>query len=952
YDQLLPQTVYIKETAVPNHLVLDSTIRSIQVIANSTVSFTATNNWVKGKVKIRKTDSESGKQVAGATYAIFNESNQEIQRFVTNRNGYTESGYLRFGNYYVKEVIAPTGYLINETKYPFTISTNEQKIDITGTDTRVKGKISLEKQDQETGAVAQGDATLDGAVYGLYAKDNILDPADYNVLYPAGQLITSMTTKDRKATFDNLYLGSYFVKEITPPAGYLLDTKEYPITLSYKNQNTALIRVDRVVKDDVIKGDLEIQKTVDAKIIKSRKIDFNKRNTRSALKDPGVGFKFDVTHDKSGTLVGTMTTDENGFAEMKDLPYGWYTITEQKTEGYDTLAPFKVFVSTDKKVYKFAIENTALRAYVKLVKKDADTGKTVPLAGYKFKIKDKNGNYVKQHLVYPTQMDIDTFVTAADGSCTLPEKLIYGTYYLEEVAVEGDYVRNPNPVEFKVDGTIATVVVEMPNKAVYGRINLIKSDYDTKETLSGVTYQLTANDTIYTKGYEVDAEGNRLIAYKKGDAVSIDISEDGYYVTDEKGEIHINNLPLGKYAIKETKNLDGYIIDEKTYEFELKYQDDATEVIVKDLEYTNKLTQIEFEKMDMENEKHIKGAELKVLDAAGNVIDAWTTSDDIHIIRGLIVGQTYTLREDYAPKGYMIAKDKVFTVENEKTQRVIMNDPMVQILKVDASNNKEIPEATLQIISTKTKQIVDQWVTTDVPYNPSGLIEGEDYILHELEAPKGYVVAKDVPFTTTNGMNQKIIMSDPKMEISKVDANDKKAVVGAKLQVISKATDEVVDEWITTDTAYNPSGLVVENEYILREVEAPKGYIVAKDVPFTTTSEPVQKITMSDPQLEVNKVDSLNGKAISGATLQIISTKTKQIVDQWVTTEEIYNPSGLIEGEDYILHELEAPKGYIVAKDIPFTTTNEPVQKIVMSDPKMEISKVDANDKKAVVGAK
>ncbi|MFR5017918.1 MAG: collagen binding domain-containing protein, partial [[Clostridium] innocuum] len=187
-NDLAPATYYMQESAVPSHLILDKTIHKVSVSADKTASFTARNEWKKGRVQIRKVDTDSKKQVAGATYAIFNQQGQELQRLVTKASGYSMSGYLRVGAYYVQEVIAPKGYTLNKTKYPVTISNHDQTITVTGTDKRQSGTLKLSKADSETNKKPQGDATLQGAVYELRAKENILDPADQSVKYKKGAL--------------------------------------------------------------------------------------------------------------------------------------------------------------------------------------------------------------------------------------------------------------------------------------------------------------------------------------------------------------------------------------------------------------------------------------------------------------------------------------------------------------------------------------------------------------------------------------------------------------------------------------------------------------------------------------------------------------------------------------------------------------------------------------------
>ncbi|MCR0553670.1 hypothetical protein MKC45_24095, partial [[Clostridium] innocuum] len=247
-NDLAPATYYVQESAVPSHLILDKTIHKVSVSSNKTASFTARNDWKKGRVQIRKVDTDSKKQVAGATYAIFNQQGQELQRLVTKASGYSMSGYLRVGEYYVQEVIAPSGYTLNKTKYPVTISNHNQTITVTGTDKRQSGTLKLSKADSKTNKKPQGDATLQGAVYELRAKENILDPADQSVKYKKGALVATLTTdKNGNATKTGLYLGKYTLKETKASPGYRLDPKSYDVTINPAAQTTSVITVSKNV---------------------------------------------------------------------------------------------------------------------------------------------------------------------------------------------------------------------------------------------------------------------------------------------------------------------------------------------------------------------------------------------------------------------------------------------------------------------------------------------------------------------------------------------------------------------------------------------------------------------------------------------------------------------------------------------------------------------------------
>ncbi|MCI3002558.1 thioester domain-containing protein, partial [[Clostridium] innocuum] len=251
-NNLLPQKYYVQETAVPSHLVLDTTVREVTVEANQTTTYTARNNWVKGKVQLRKIDPKSGKQVAGATYAIYNDKGQELERLVTKATGFVESGYLRFGEYTVREVIAPSGYILNKTSYPVTITSNEQRITVTGEDERQTGRLELTKEDSVTGSAAQGEATLKGAVYELRAKENILDPADGSVKYAKDAVVATLTTDaNAKASVSDLYLGKYVLQEKTPSTGYTLDPTKYDVSIDYAGQSVEIVTKKQTVKERV-----------------------------------------------------------------------------------------------------------------------------------------------------------------------------------------------------------------------------------------------------------------------------------------------------------------------------------------------------------------------------------------------------------------------------------------------------------------------------------------------------------------------------------------------------------------------------------------------------------------------------------------------------------------------------------------------------------------------------
>lgn len=269
---------------------------------------------------------------------------------------------------------------------------------------------------------------------------------------------------------------------------------------------------------------------------------------------------------------------------------------------------------------------------------------------------------------------------------------------------------------------------------------------------------MTAKEDIYS------LDGRNTLLYKKGEAVSMDISENGYYVTNELGEIHISGLPLGKYELKEVQELEGYVKNNKVYDIDLSYDHTDKIIYSKELDVLNKKTATEISKVDATNEKELEGAKLSLRDEDGNLVEEWTSTKDIHIIRGLVSGKKYILHEDLAPLGYATASDVTFTVnEDGSVTKVKMKDEItkVDISKVDATTGKEIEGAKLTLKDKETGEVVESWTSGKEPHRIEGLTVSKTYVLHEDLAPAGYNVASDVEFTISDtGEVQKVVMKD------------------------------------------------------------------------------------------------------------------------------------------------------------------------------------------------
>lgn len=952
-NDLLPQKYYVQETAVPSHLVLDNTIHEVTVEANQTTTYTARNNWVKGKVQLRKIDPDSGKQVAGATYAIYNDKGQELERLVTKATGYVESGYLRFGEYTVREVIAPSGYILNKTSYPVTIATNEQKITVTGEDERQTGRLEITKEDSVTGSAAQGEATLKGAVYELRAKENILDPADGSVKYAKDAVVATLTTDaNAKASVSDLYLGKYILQEKTPSTGYTLDTTKYDISLDYAGQSVEIVTKKQTVKERVKAQAFSIVKISDngsGEADKLAGVEFTVKAQKDIDKY-GSWEKAPVAKNAKGQTAAVLVTDKNGYAVSDELPYGVYVVRETKVpDDHYAVADFKVTITEDSRdPQPWRIFNDEkFRAVVKTVKVDQETDKTVALAGTTFKIKNmKTNEYVGYWEWNPTPEYITEWTTDESGTVMTGKELDPGHYALEEITAPNGYVLNIAPVKFKVssntayetlpDGATPVITVTKQDTSVKGRIAVVKQGevltsaetddhgntkfkYEMRK-LKGAVFEVKAAEDISSP----DNQGD--ILYHKGDLVDT-------ITTDAAGEAQTKLLPLGKYQVSEKTAPNGFTHSDDIREVELVYEDQNTAIVFGDAgTYENERQKVEVQavKKDADDQQLLVGAEITL----------------------------YANRDVYNYDGDVIVKagEKIETVVTGEDGRAtftadLPNDltPEYGVMPIEKIEDEDIDPGFSQTVIEDVRLIGD---TNSLFYAT------------ETKAPAGYASGQEVRYyfdTKYTNQNNAVLKftaeyqnETTKVEISKVDITNEEELPGATLQIKSEA-GKIIEEWISTDKPQLIEMLPV-GDYVLSEKIPASGYTTATDVPFTIkdTGE-IQKVVMKDDitKLQIIKTDE-EGKQLPGNRLAIID-KDGKTVDEWITDEKPHDITKLVVGQEYTLRELEAAAGYTKAEDIIFIVrdTND-VQTIDMSNrqTEMHFSKVDETGEKELPGAK
>lgn len=941
-----------------------------------------------GRLELSKLNT-NGDLVDGAVFNVKNSSgfNQDVE--VTNGKIVLEK--LKKGTYYIKEKSSPDGYLLNTETYSVEVKSNQtaQKAVVNDEPT---GEITITKIDIDTGNENRvdrkshhGDASLKGAVYTLYAQNDIYNKKGtikyfskdeqiatftFNEYGKASVKITNSSTPAEiginGSTLTGLPMGSYYSKETVVPNGYTQDTNIYTYTLSYKDSTTEVIKVNGTVKNTVQKAPFEVIKV-------------STNNNTTAETIAGAEFTAILTKyvdfygsfDEAKKHLNEFAKDEYSIFKTGDdghgvsglLAYGEYTVNETYTPSaeIETVEQFYVTIDRDSKTpIKELVENDLpFEAYIKLQKQDKNTGKFVTYSNATFELYKLNEDTNKWEQVKCKvgNQYYTSWTTNNEGIARTETKLEAGNYKVTEIKVPTGFIQIDGELTFKVDKRNSTlnydedwdawITVTIQNEQPKGNLKLnkkvnLKEDIDTTMIkdidFTKISFELVAKENVIDY-----ADGS--VIYEKGKVI-------GKYNLKEDGTLTIENLPMGKYYLKELTTIDGAVLDQTEYDVIFEQTDTTTKEYTVKLNIENETTCIEISKTDITGEEELVGAKLTVIDENNEVVDSWTSTEKTHKIEGLIVGKTYILREEIAPDGYVKASEIKFTIKNtNEIQKVTMIDKIVEMTKEDIGG-KEVEGAELKVVD-KDGKIVDSWISTNEAHRIKGLIEGESYTLYEDYAPDGYVISNEVTFTvTTEKETQKVVMIDKTVEVLKTDI-DGNTIEGVTLSIISTKTKNIVDKWETTNEAHKVSGLIEGETYILREEKVIDGYVKATDIEFTVTSDKeTQKIVMIDKVVEVIKTDFITGQEIEGAELQVVD-EDGNIIDEWVSTKEPHKIKGLEENKKYKLIEKTAPYGYELTEEIEFTvTTDKETQKIEMKDmpilKTIKVIKADSETKETI----
>ena len=828
-------TYTVTETKAPDNYVCKGESKTVELVyAGQTVevqtgSATFLNERQKAAVRVEKQDEETKNPLSGGIYGLYAAEDIKvdgktvvpkgtlIEKATTGADGkasYKAELPINY-SYSIREIQAPELYLRNsEDTYTFTFKfTNdkEEKVNFshTFTNKRVNATIDLVKEDSETGNSAQGDAVFEGAIYGLYAREDINHPDGRSgVLYKKDEQVATLTTdKEGKASVSNLYLGKYYLKEITPPVGYLLDEEEHDVNCDYEGDQVETVKRNTVSKEDVIKQPFQLIKAAD-----------NDKTDADLLK--GAGFsaylissltvKDDGSYDFTNATPIVLTedgktemfTDERGYACSIPIPYGRYIVRETTTpHNFMPVDDFIVTVtenSSTPQVWRVLLDDE-FKAKLKIVKQDDETKLPVLLANTEFKVYDLDAKkYVEQVTTYPNTVVHKSYFTDENGYLILPESLKCGNYRIEEVSAPDGYTQNTQYVEIKVDKNTAyqmdsvsgdaIITVTYENHPVKGKLVIHKSgetlksfkkDFVYEETsLEGAEFEIYAAEDIFTPDHQVDEQGNRHVIYAKDTLVKT-------VTTNKNGEAVIKDLPLGKYRVKETKAPAGFVLNPDSQEVSFIYKDQNTPEIEEKLEFSNERQKVELsvEKQDAETGKTLKGATFglynkeaissgdKVIVKADTLLQEITSNEKgkAAFSLDLPLGRYY-VKELQAPAGY-VSSDEILEfdatyqgqdVKTIKLKSVKKNQPTtVEVTKADITTGTELDGASMSVLD-KDGNVIDSWTSVkDSPHVIKRLQVGKTYILREELAPYGYLRATDVEFTISDTAEvQKVKMED------------------------------------------------------------------------------------------------------------------------------------------------------------------------------------------------
>lgn len=767
-------------------------VQRVTIVSGHTSTVTFSNVLKRGALKVIKSSEDNF--VEGVVFHLYGTSLSGIavdEYAVTDANGVAIfEGVLISGTepYTVEEMDTAVRYVIPE-KQNAPIKWNE----VTNrnfTNTLKKFTVTVTKSDAETGN-PQGDASLAGAKYGIFKGNQLVDEyyTDEN-----GQFVSK----------EYVCGDDWTVKELAPSKGYLLDPTVYPIGAEAKRYTVEHNQTANDVNEWVVKGNIAIIKHCD--------------DGETKIETPESGAEFEVFLKAAGSYDNAkpaerdyLTCDENGFTQTKEMPYGIYTVHQTAGwEGGEFIKDFDVFIAKDGQTYRYLINNAPFESYIKVVKVDAESGKTIPYAGAGFQIYDPTGNLITMTYTYPTPTVIDTFYTDANGCFVTPEKLDYGKgYSIVEVQAPYGYVLDGTPVYFDVtednsteESGVTVIKVNKPNTAQKGTITVEKTgevfsgvnvsgSEDTEviyqpvyETagLEGAVYEIRAAEDVYTP--------DGTLRYTKGTVVDT-------VITDGDGFAKSRELYLGKYEVREITAPYGMVLNGEIHIAKLVYAGQNISVTETAASFFNERQRVEIglvkvlEKNElfnigtngeMKNLSFGLFAAEEIVSASGTsipadgLIEIITLNEDgtakiktdlpigNYYVKELATDEHYILSDTKYPVNFEYAGQETATVKIDANNgKTIENDLIygsVSGKKVDEDGNA-LGGALIGIFRTSDGEFTKEIALMTTVSAEDGCFSFENipfgtWYIREIEQPTGFVL-NDTVYPVTVGQNGQVV---------------------------------------------------------------------------------------------------------------------------------------------------------------------------------------------------
>lgn len=892
-------------------------VQRVTIVSGQTSTVTFNNVLKRGHLAVTKT-SEDG-LVEGMKFHLYGTS---LSGLPVDEYALTDAkGVAKFEN-----VLIGSGYTLEEVEtairyvVPDAQSTAVNWNEVTNKSVQnilKKFRVTITKSDAETGA-AQGGASLAGATYGLYKGDTLID---------------SYTTDANGSVTTAYYIcdDDWSVREINPSEGYLLDTAIHKVGAEPELYTIELNDAANDVTEQVVKGNIAIIKHTD--------------DGQTQIETPEVGAEFQVFLKSAGSYEGAKETerdmlacDENGFAQTKNLPYGIYTVRQTKGwEGRELMPDFDVYIAKNGQTYRYLINNAAFESYIKIVKVDAETGKTIPYAGAGFQLFRPDGSQITQTFTYPTPTTIDTFYTNDEGYLVTPEKLEYGTgYSMVEVQAPYGYILNPDPVYFDVtadnateEGGVTVIEVTKPNMAQKGVVKISKTGevFSTVTEAEGLYQPVYAVQGLPGAVYEITAAEDiatldGTLRYSAGEVVDT-------ITTGEGGAAQSQPLYLGKFQVREITAPQGMVLNEEIHAVELVYAGQEVEITETAASFYNERQKaaVSLDKVLEQEEKfHIgmngeqaavtfglyareditaadgsilpAGGLLEILSLNENGRAACKTdlpfgsyylkelSTDGHY---LLDGAEYPVVFEYT--GQTTALVEIKANDGKPIQNELIRGEIKGMKKDDAGKGlggalmglfrgAETEFSADTAILTATSAEDGSFSFTAVPYG--------SWLVKELESPQGFILSDEI-FTATVDQDGAVIEIElanrriyGSIRLTKVDKDypDNK-LTGAEFEVYRDTNgnkkldegDELLGKLEEVSTGIYEKANLVYGGYLVKETKAPDGFYLDENAYYVEITE----------HGKIYEVENEAGKGFVNAarvgSLKIVKTSSNGKVD-------------------------------------------------------------------------